>query len=83
MLSDCGNGGAVGQALTEVRQQLAEAQRLTVEAQRAESQTTVTSKGQVDPRVINKWPTFSERDPEWSEWSFNFEFVAGMANSNQ
>ena len=29
--------------------------------------------------VMNKCPKFSERDTEWSEWSF-FESVAGMAN---
>ena len=39
-----------------------------------------TSTGQVDPRVMNKCPTFSGRDTEWSEWSFIFESVAAMAN---
>ena len=34
---------------------------------------------QVDPRVMNKCPTFSRRDTEWSEWSFIFESVAAMA----
>ena len=67
-------------ALTEVVQQLGEAQRLATEAQRAGVQATMASTGQVDPRVMNKCPTFSGRDTEWSEWSFIFEFVAAMAN---
>ena len=29
---------------------------------------------------MNKCPTFSGRDTEWSEWSFIFESVAAMAN---
>ena len=45
----------------EVRQLLGEAQRLEKEAQRAEAPIT----GQVDPRVINKCPTFTDRDTEW------------------
>ena len=67
-------------ALAEVRQQLGEVPRLATEAQRAGVQTTVTSTGQVDPRVMNKCPTFSGRDTEWSEGSFIFESVAAMAN---
>ena len=70
----------MAQALAEVRQQLGEAQRLATEAQRAGVQTTTASTGQVDPRVMNKCPTFSERDTGWSEWSFIFQSVAGMAN---
>ena len=42
--------------------------------------TSMTSTGQVDPRVMNKCPTFSKRDTEWTEWYFIFEFVAAMAN---
>ena len=68
------------QALTEVRQQLGEAQRPAAEAQRAGVQATMSSTGKVDPRVMNKCPTFSGRDTEWSEWSFIFESVAAMAN---
>ena len=34
----------------------------------------------MDPRVMNKCPTFSGRDTEWSEWSLIFESVAAMAN---
>ena len=56
----------LAQALTEVREQLGEAQRLAQEAQRAgvqasmqASMATVASAGQVDPRVMNKCPTFS------------------------
>ena len=30
--------------------------------------------------MMNKCPTFSGRDTEWSEWSFIFESVAAMAN---
>ena len=70
----------LAQALSEVRQELEEAQRLTVEAQRAGSQSTAASSGQVDPRVMNKCPIFSGRDTEWGEWSFIFESLAGMAN---
>ena len=73
----------LAQALTDVRQHLAEDQRLTTEAQRARSQTTAATTGQVDPRVMNKCPTLSGRDTEWSEWSFIFESVAGMANLEQ
>ena len=40
----------------------------------------MTSTGQVDPRVMNKRPTFSGRDTEWSDWSSIFESVAAMAN---
>ena len=40
----------------------------------------MTSTGQVDPRVMNKCPTFSGRDTELSEWSFIFESAAAMAN---
>ena len=69
----------LAQALAEVRQQLAEAQRLGSEAQRLAVPAT-TSGGQVEPRVLNKCPTFSGRDTEWSEWSFIFESVAAMAN---
>ena len=69
----------LAQALAEVRQPLGEAQRLATEAQRG-VQTTTTLTGQVDPRVINKCPTFSGRDTEWSEWSFIFESVAAMAD---
>ena len=29
---------------------------------------------------MNKCPTFSGRDTEWSEWSFLVESVAAMAN---
>ena len=29
---------------------------------------------------MNKCPTFSGRDTEWSDWSFIFESVAAMAN---
>ena len=68
----------MAQALTEVRQQLGEAQRLAAEVQLL--QATMASTGQVDPRVMNKCPTFSGRDTEWSEWSLIFEFVAAMAN---
>ena len=68
------------QAPTTVRQQLAEAQRLAVEGQRAGSQNTAASTGQVDPRVMNKCPTSSGRDTEWREWSFVFESVAAVAN---
>ena len=70
----------LAQALTEVRQHLAEAQRLAMETQRAGSQTTAASMGQLDPSVMNKCPTFSGRDTERSEWSFIFESVAAMAN---
>ena len=70
----------LAQALTEVRQQLGEAQRLAQEAQRAGVQASMASTAQVDPRVMNKCPTFSGRDREWSEWSFIFESVAAMAN---
>ena len=70
----------LAQALAEVRQELREAQRLTTEAKRAGVQTTMTSTGQVDPRVMDKCPTFSGRDTEWSEWSFIFESLAAMAN---
>ena len=70
----------LAQALAEVRQQLEEAQRLATEAQRAGVRTTMTSTGQVDPRVMNKCSTFSGRNTEWSEWSFIFESVAAMAN---
>ena len=70
----------LAQALTEVRQQLGEAQRLAQETQRAGVQASMASTGQVDPRVMNKCPTFSGRDTEWSEWSFIFESVAAMAN---
>ena len=69
----------LAQALAEMRQQLGEAQRLASEAQRAAVPTT-TSGGQVDPRVMNKCPTFSGGDTEWSEWSFIFESVTAMAN---
>ena len=69
----------LAQALTEVRQQLGEAQRLAAEAQRAGDQATMTSTGQVDPRVMKKCPTFSGRDTERSEWSFIFESVTAMA----
>ena len=34
----------------------------------------------MDPRVMNKCPTLSGRDTEWSEWSLIFESVAAMAN---
>ena len=64
----------LAQALAEVRQQLGEAQRLATEAQRASVQTTMSSTRQVDPRVMNKCPTFSGR-----QWSFIFESVAAMA----
>ena len=67
-------------ALAEVRQQLGEFPRLATEAQRAGVQTTMTSTGQVDPRVMNKCPTLSGRDTEWSERSFIVESVAAMAN---
>ena len=40
----------------------------------------MSSAGQVNPRVMNKCPTFSGRDTEWSEWSFIFESVAAMSN---
>ena len=40
----------------------------------------MTCTRQVDPRVMNKCPTFSGRDTEWSERSFIFESVAAMAN---
>ena len=70
----------LAQALAEVRQQLGEAHRLAMEAQRAGVQSSTTSTGHVDPRVINTWSTFSGRDTEWSEWSFIFESVAAMAN---
>ena len=63
-----------------MRQQLGEAQRLATEAQRAGVQTTMTSTGQADPRVMNKCPTFPGRDTEWSELSSIFGSVAGMAN---
>ena len=69
----------LAQALAEVRQQFGEAQRLASEAQRAAVPTT-TPGGQVDPRVMNKCPSFSGRDTEWSEWSFIFESVAAMAS---
>ena len=52
----------LAQALAEVRQQLEEAQRLATEAQRAGVQSTITSTGQVDPRMMTKCPTFSVRD---------------------
>ena len=78
MLIEHGNGGAVGPG-TGVRQQLGEAQRLAVEAQRA-GVPTMTSTGQMNPRVMKKCPTFSGRDTEWSEWSFIFESVAAMTN---
>ena len=51
-------------ALAEVHQQLRDWQR----------------KPSVHPRVMNKCPTFSGRDTEWSEWSFIFESVAAKAN---
>ena len=34
----------------------------------------------MDHRVMNKCPTFSGRDTEWSGWSFIFESVASMDN---
>ena len=49
----------LAQALAEVRQQLTEAQRLASVAQQAAIPTTPG--GQVDPRVMNKCPTFSPR----------------------
>ena len=62
----------LAQALTEVLQQLGEAQRLAQEAQGAGVQASmqasmgsVSSAGQVDPRVMNKCPTFSGRGTEW------------------
>ena len=55
----------LAQALTEVRQQLGEAQRLAQEAQRAGVQASMASTGQVDPRGMNKCPTFSGGDAEW------------------
>ena len=70
----------LAQALAEVRQQLGEAGRLAVEAQRAGVQTSTTSTGQMDPRVMNKCPDFSGRDTDWSEGSFIYESVATMAN---
>ena len=70
----------LAQALAEVRQQLGEAHRLAMEAQRSGVQSSTTSTGHVDPRVMNTWSTFSGRDTEWSEWSFIFESVAAMAN---
>ena len=66
----------LAQALAEVCPQLGEARRLATEAQRAGTPMT----GQVDPCVMNKCPTFSGRDTEWSEWSFIFQSVAAMAN---
>ena len=69
-----------GPALAEPRQLLGEAQRQAAESQRAGVPTTMTSTGQVDPRVMNKCPTFSGRDTEWSEWSFIIESMAAMAN---
>ena len=54
----------VAQALTDVHQQLGEAQRLAQEAQRAGVQASMASTGQVDPRVMNRCPTFSGRDTE-------------------
>ena len=68
----------LAQALAEVRQQLGESQRLAMGAQRAGVQ--LTSTGQVDPRVMNKCPTFSGRDTELGERSFIFESVAAAAN---
>ena len=68
----------LAKALAEVRQQLTEAQRLASEAQRAA--VTTSPGGQVDSRVMNKCPTFSGRDTEWSECSSIFESVAAMAN---
>ena len=41
----------LAQALSEVRQRFAEVRRLTMEAQRARSQPTAASSGQVDPRI--------------------------------
>ena len=70
----------LAQAMAELRQHLGEAQRQATEAQRAGVQATMTSTGQVDPRVMNKCPTVSGRDTEWSEWSFIFESVAAMEN---
>ena len=70
----------VEQFAKALRQQLGEAQRLATEAQRAGVPTTMTSTGQVDPRVVNKCPTFSGRDTEWSERSFIFESVAAIAS---
>ena len=70
----------MAQALAEVRQLLGNAQRLATEAQRAGVQTTMTSTGQVDPRVMNQCPTFSGRDTDWSEFSFIFESVAAIAS---
>ena len=52
----------LAQVPTEVRQQVGEAQRLAQEAQRAGLQALIASTGQVDPRVMNKCPTFSGRD---------------------
>ena len=34
----------------------------------------------MDPRMMNKCPTLSGRDTEWSEWSFIFESLAVIAN---
>ena len=72
MVIEHGNGGAVAPGTDGS----ASAQRLAAEAQRAGAPVTL----QVDPRVMNKCPTFSGRDTEWSEWSFIFESVAAMAN---
>ena len=44
------------------------------------SKASVASAGQVGPSMMNKCPTFSGRDTEWSEWSFIFDSVAAVAN---
>ena len=41
----------------------------------------MTSTGQVDPRVMNKCPTFSRRGTEWSEWTFIFEVCGSHGES--
>ena len=64
MLTEHGNGGTVGPG-TGIS---------------APTGLTTTPGGQVDPRVVNKCPTFSGLDIEWSEWFFLFESVATMAN---
>ena len=46
-------------------------------------QTTMTSTKRLDPRVMNKCPTFSSRDTEWSEWSFIFESAAGISDGRR
>ena len=68
-LSDHGNDGTVGPGTVG-----------SASTARRGAEADNGSPASIDPRVMNKCPIFSGRDTEWSEWSFIFECVAGMAN---